>query len=63
MSKKETEQAVNEAFSQWHSAIDTMIEQAEAGFMPLLKHSFLLCKEILTMYEKAFKSGLKKEKK
>jgi hypothetical protein len=61
--KKTTEEQLKEAFGQWQSAIDTMIEQAENGFMPLLAKVFVLAGEVLGMYERAFTEGIKKDKK
>ena len=61
--KKTTEEQLEEAFEQWQSAIDTFIEQAENGFMPLLAKVFVLASEVLSMYERAFVEGMKKDKK
>lgn len=64
MSKKPEEltDQLDEAFSKWNDAVDTLIEQANAGFMPLLAKVFILAKEVLNMYEKAFTEGIKKQK-
>jgi len=61
--KKPAEEQLNEAFKQWHSAIDVFIEQADNGFMPLLSKVFSLAKEVLSMYERAFLQGMKKQEK
>jgi len=50
----------HEAFEGWEKAVDEMITQSEKAFMPLLASTFRLSKEVLNMYAKAYKTGIKK---
>ena len=61
--KKDAVTTIETAFDRWEDAVDTMIEQAEKGYMPLLASGFNHTKEILQMYRKAFVEGMKEETK
>jgi hypothetical protein len=59
--KKNAAEKISEAFDRWSDALDTMTEQADKGYMPLLSSAFKHSKEILQMYRRAFVEGMKEE--
>jgi hypothetical protein len=57
---KTKEELIKEGFDNWEKAIDTMVEQATEGYMPLVASTFSLAKEIMKVYRKAYTEAVKK---
>ena len=59
---KDPKEIITKAYDQWDKAVDTLIEQANISYMPLVSSTLKLTKEVLAVYRKAFLEGVEKEK-